>query len=246
MPNDWFQLKQFRIEQGRCAMKVSTDACIQGAWAAAFLAGNSRFRTALDIGTGTGILSLMVLQKSPHLFMTAVEREPQAARQARDNFAASPWRHSIKLIPESLKDWMDEQGKKEQSSQFDFIISNPPFFKNQLTAAADGRNMARHDALSAAELAGDISLLLNPEGYCCLMYPAREWPHWECCAMAAGLYPFHLLHVKPHAGKAANRIIGLFSKQEREPSKETLMIYEANGAYSDACSVLLKDYYLKL
>lgn len=247
MPNDWFQLKQFRIEQGRCAMKVSTDACIQGAWAAAFLEGNARrFRTALDIGTGTGLLSLMVLQKSPGLLITAIEKEPQAARQAERNFAAAPWAGSLKLITGSLESWISDRQKAGMIPRFDFIISNPPFFENQLAAPAAGRNMARHDSLSATGLARATSLLLNPGGASCFMYPVREWPHWERNAAAAGLYPFRLLYVRPTAKKAPNRVIGLFSGNRGTPAREDLVIYEERGTYSAACSALLKDYYLKL
>lgn len=227
-------------------MKVSTDACIQGAWAAAFLKENTHLRTALDIGTGTGLLSLMLLQKSPGLFITAIEKEAKAALQAMENFVSAPWGKSITLVADSLQSWTDRQQRKGALPQFDFIISNPPFFNNQLAAPAAGRKMARHDSLSVSNLAGAISLLLNADGVSCVMYPTREWPQWEYNAVSAGLYPFRLLHVRPTAKKTPNRIIGLFSKHRKIPAREELTIYDSDGTYNVACLALLKDYYLKL
>ncbi len=122
MANDWFRFKQFLIQQDRCAMKVSTDACIQGALAGAYCAAVKAER-ALDIGAGTGLLSLMLAQQHPFLQIDALELDEAAYGQALDNCANSPWKHHVSLWHTALQDFRPPAGRS-----YDFIICNPPFF----------------------------------------------------------------------------------------------------------------------
>jgi tRNA1Val (adenine37-N6)-methyltransferase len=131
--NSYFQFKQFTVHQGDCAMKVTTDACIQGAWTPV---QKDEVRI-LDIGAGTGLLSLMLAQKAPNAIVDAVELNEQAATQAGQNFAGSPWADRLNVI------CSDIQGYRA-THKYDLIISNPPFFNNSLKGPEASRNNARH------------------------------------------------------------------------------------------------------
>ncbi|WP_118951376.1 tRNA1(Val) (adenine(37)-N6)-methyltransferase [Taibaiella helva] len=244
MPNSWFQFKQFRIEQDRCAMKVSTDACIQGAWAARqmqhLFPGDAPVRL-LDIGTGTGLLSLMLAQEKDNVFIDAIELNEEAALQAAENFHASSWSSRLTARHISLS------AHTGQGGTYDFIICNPPFFHNQLGSEQQARHDARHStALDKETLAQAISALLDKEGYCCIMYPLSEWNDWLKTADRHGLYPARVLMVQPGAGAAANRMIGLFSGEAKTSATNTLVTYESKGSYSASFRELLRPYYLAL
>jgi tRNA1Val (adenine37-N6)-methyltransferase len=245
MPNDWFQFKQFAIQQDRCAMKVSTDACIQGAWAAGQLyKTGAQAPSVLDIGTGTGLLSLMLAQLNSGAAFDAIELNKDAARQAAENFSASPWSNRFNLHHTSLADFYASYTGK----QYDFIVCNPPFFHNQLQAPGQARNVARHSiSLGKEELAGTAAGLLKATGRLCVMYPASEWADWEKTAVLHGLYPQAVLAVQPNSAAAPNRMIGLFGKEKESLiAKEQLVIYEQDKGYTPAFARLLQPYYLKL
>lgn len=242
MPNSWFQFKQFRVQQDRCAMKVSTDACIQGAWAAIQFPGKASQRV-LDIGTGTGLLSLMLAQTLPDAHIDAIELNMEACAQAAGNFALSPWADRLKATPTALADFIEVA-----TPSYDLIICNPPFFHNQLQAAQTARNDARHSvALDKETLAAAIAQLLSPEGYCCVMYPEREWLDWRHTATAHQLCAEKILEVQPGATAAVNRVIGIFRRQETSRTgMEKLIIYQENKQYTDGFRQLLAPYYLHL
>ena len=225
-------------------MKVSTDACIQGAWAARQLQ-EAQALTVLDIGTGTGLLSLMLAQLNPGIVVDAIELNEEAAEQARHNFSASPWSKRLQVYPNALADFRNAHPAQEQ---YDFIICNPPFFHNQLQAPDKARNDARHSvSLSKTELAGTASALLKPSGTLCVLYPAREWDDWEKAAAQYGLYPQKTLTIHPNSTAAPNRLTGLFSKVTDAPThKDQLVIYEPDKRYTPAFTDLLQAYYLYL
>lgn len=243
MSQSFFRFKQFVVHQQHCAMKVSTDACIFGAWAAA------QFRypapdSVLDIGTGTGLLSLMLAQQLPATArIQALEIDPAAARQAQENINGSRWAQQISLEEISLQAFAEST-----DLQFDLIICNPPFFHRHLPARDGQRQLARHSSsLDKPTLAGALSGLLCPEGKACVLYPAQEWPSWQNEAVSAGLHLTSLLHIRPFAHKAANRICGLFSKAPTGTgTTEELIIYEADKQYTPKARQLLRDYYLAL
>lgn len=231
-------------------MKVSTDACIFGAWSAQCLqapgAESVRSQQVLDIGTGTGLLTLMLAQSLPESHFLAIEPEPKAFEQAGENIARSPWAKRIRLQNTDLLNFSRSGG---QEGYFDSIICNPPFFQGQLTAGDPQRNQARHDALPMAQLAGEAMKLIRPGGCLMVLYPEREWPLWLAEAAAAGWHLHRELKILPQAGKAANRRVGLFSDSPCSSAnllRETLHIYEAPGQYTDAFQRLLQPYYLYL
>jgi tRNA1Val (adenine37-N6)-methyltransferase len=242
MANDWFQFKQFRVQQDRCAMKVSTDACIQGAIAAAFCAGNQT-GTVLDIGAGTGLLSLMIAQKNPQLQSDALELDEAAYNQAVENCHNSPWKGQIRVFHTALQDF-----KPSRREAYDFIVCNPPFFHNHLQAAQQQRNHARHSlTLTKEELAAACVQLLRPGGQCCILYPASEWAAWHEAATQRGLYAQQIVSVKPMPCKAANRLIGRYGKEvPAELQEEELVIYSEPQTYTPQFRQLLQPFYLHL
>lgn len=223
-------------------MKVSTDACIQGAIAAAFCAV-TQTATALDIGTGTGLLSLMMAQENPQLQLDALELDEAAYTQALENCHNSPWEDRIRVEHSALQDF-----KPADQGGYDFIVCNPPFFHNHLQAAQQQRNQARHSiTLGKEELAVACAQLLSPEGQCCILYPASEWTAWQETAAQQGLYAQHILSVKPMPHKAANRVIGRYGK--KAPSQlreEELVIYSEPQTYTAQFRDLMQPFYLRL
>jgi tRNA1Val (adenine37-N6)-methyltransferase len=149
MANPWFHFKQFSIRQDRSAFKVGTDGVLLGAWTD--VAG---VETVLDVGTGTGLLALMLAQRSAAR-ITAIEIDGPSSDQARENTAASPWHNRISIMNTSLQDFRPE-------GRFDLVISNPPFFQDSLRPPDNDRAISRHDALlTLKELATTVPRLMH-------------------------------------------------------------------------------------
>ena len=224
-------------------MKVSTDACIQGAWAAdqlRFLSADSP--AILDIGTGTGLLTLMMVQALPEAFYDAVEINEDAYQQAKANFNASEWYYQLNALRVSLADF----ASNSNYHRYDFIICNPPFFQNHLESSVKARNDARHSqSLSKPDLAESISKLIKIDGQFCVIFPATEWENWLNIAEKAGLFLQTSLSIKPKPSHNPNRIIGIFKKQKTNIiSRNELIIYLEDKQYSIEMKELLKPYYL--
>lgn len=238
MANSWFQFKQFKVCQEHAAMKVSTDACIFGAWLNTLFNGEQF--DVLDVGTGTGLLSLMYLQENPKSNVCALEPNAAAAQDALVNFEASEWKDNIVLEQTTLQEFSE---KNQQ--QFDLIICNPPFFQNHLKAGRADRNMARHDALLPEDLAEGSMSLIKPDGLLAVIYPNTVWPAWRKAADNAGWHLKHQLDIQPTANKPVNRICGVFGRQQVDvqPLFSHLLIRE-NDQYSSSFQSLLQPYYL--
>ena len=237
MSNSYFQFKQFRIEQGRAAMKVSTDACIQGAWTPV----SSPVRKALDIGTGTGLLSLMLAQRNKEVLIDAVELDPDAAQQAKDNVATSPWKERITVMQADIRTFPFIR-------KYDLIICNPPFFINSLLGPTDERNKARHTlSLSFQELFEVIRSNLADGGYASIMLPPVEHAQWSTIIQENGWKTYHELHVQPRVASPANRIVSLCSPiASRSFLEEQLIIKDKADHYTPEFIHLLRPFYLAL
>lgn len=235
MSNTYFRFKQFTIHQDRCAMKVSTDACIAGAWTNV----PAGARRILDIGAGTGLLSLMLAQKHRDIVIDAVELDEHAAVQATENVAASPWAGRLNVIHADASGFRPEE-------PYDFIISNPPFFNDSLLGHRVERNLARHtQSLSYAVLFDILSNNLSDRGEASILLPFAEHELWKNLLKKNGWSITRKLIVHPTAEKSPNRIVSICSKQIGPGCyEEHLYIRSADGSYTQGFSDLMKPYYL--
>ncbi|RDV16061.1 methyltransferase domain-containing protein [Pontibacter diazotrophicus] len=238
MPNTYFQFKQFRVEQDKCAMKVCTDSCVFGA--AVEVADAQR---VLDIGAGTGLLSLMVAQRTKAT-IDAVEINQEAQVQAAENFSSSPWRERLHLHPVSLQ-------KYAESCQvpYDIILSNPPFFLSSLKSPDAVRNTAKH----AGELLFDDILLfaqqhLNQNGKLYLLLPPAEATLFRKLALAHGFKLAETIEVFTYRGGKCIRHIQTYtvSAPEAPATKQFFIREEDKVTYTAEFATLLREYYLQL
>jgi tRNA1Val (adenine37-N6)-methyltransferase len=242
MPNNYFHFKEFTIHQDRCAMKVCTDACLFGAIAAndqrPTTNGQQQTTNVLDIGSGTGLLSLMYAQKNPDAFIDAVEINAEAARQAKENFIASPWAGRLNLIHEDI--WVLETEKK-----YDLILSNPPFFEGDLQTADEAKNAAKHNStLDLLQLLKRIIELLAVDGRVALLLPYHRVNYIQEEAEKLGLHLTRNILVKQSPGHGYFRGILFYSKEKCEVKITEITIRKGEGVYSDEFIDLLKEYYL--
>lgn len=239
MGNPWFQFKQFTVNQEKSAMKVCTDSCLFGAWIADLLTlKNLQAANVLDIGTGTGLLSLMLAQKTASK-IDAVESDAQASEQANENFEKSLWKDRLRLIEEDIR-------KVKMSYKYDLIISNPPFFRDDLRSKNDKRNLALHSsALSFDELLLSTKNFLKDKGFFGVLLPFSRSNSFIDLAAKYDLYPKQQVLVKHSERHNFFRAMLLFSTQKNEYAESEIVI-EKDQKYSEEFVYLLKDYYLYL
>ncbi len=237
MSNSWFQFKEFRINQGQCAMKVTTDACILGAWTPI----NQAFKNVLDIGAGTGLLSLMLAQRNQNINIDAIELDPTAALQASQNFKDSPWATRIKCCVADIR-------QHEASAKYDLIICNPPFFSNSLLGPTPTKNYARHDvSLTSHQLFTKARSMLTQEGYLSLLLPYKEYLQWRQNSIESGLYESQCLYIKHTPVSPVKRVVTILSTtQKSSPNITELVIKDYDGNYTNYFKELLSGYYLNL
>lgn len=242
MPKDSFQFKQFLIRQDRCAMKVGTDGVLLGAWSR----GGKRI---LDIGCGTGLLSLMMAQRHPDAVVVGVEIDAEAARQARENILASVFSDRVSVVNASIQEYFDGFKETVGSQGFDAIVSNPPYFLESLKNPDAQRTMARHaDSLSYSDLLQAASGLLLPDGSFSVVLPVEG-----CASMMieeATLHGFFLSRrtdVKIVERKAAKRCLLEFVKRQPDTyDHEVQTLQAADGGRSAWYENLTGDFYLDI
>lgn len=238
MPNHYFQFKQFTIQQGNCAMKVTTDGCLFGAWVSSVICQLPSFNSILDIGCGTGLLSLMIAQKT-NAAIDAVEIDNAAATQAQQNFAASPWVNRLRVYNTSIQAFNQPAIKR-----YNFIITNPPFFNNDLKSDNAKRNIALHSSvLSLEELLLCIQNLLLATGKFAILLPYYRLDFFTGLASNAGFYLQKKTVVKQTPKHAYFRVLLLFGYDEKIVQQEEIII-KADNQYTEVFKVLLTDYYL--
>jgi tRNA1Val (adenine37-N6)-methyltransferase len=237
MGNSYFQFKKFRINQDKTAMKVCTDSCILGAYISA-----DQAKTILDIGTGTGLLALMVAQKST-AFIDAIEIEEMAYEQAKENVNASPWSNSIRIFHTSIQNFI-----LEANHRYDLIISNPPFYSNQLKSPNTQKNIAHHsEQLSFDELINSVNQLLSEDGKFIFILPESEFKLLGKRLSENNFYETERMMIKDRSSSPIFRIIGSFQRiVTNYPTERELIIKDENGVYTEDFKKLLKDYYLNL
>jgi tRNA1Val (adenine37-N6)-methyltransferase len=219
-------------------MKVCTDACLFGAIAAnEILTYNAQ--QILDIGTGTGLLSLMLAQKN-EAFIDTVEIDHGAYKEAAANIALSPWKENISVYNADIISF-------NSNKKYDFIISNPPFFEADLKSDDNKKNAAKHDStLTLTVLLDQINRLLSNEGSFALLLPFHRSEFIEVAAAASSFYLTKKILVQQTPTHHYFRSIVIFSRNKMDFEEMILSIKNETGNYSDAFVALLKDYYLHL
>ena len=239
MPNHYFRFRQFTVHQDKCAMKVCTDACILGAWAASKTAERP-VSSILDIGCGTGLLSLMLAQKTA-AEIDALEINSDAAQQAAENCAHSPWSGRITVMHTPMQEY-------QPVKKYDLIISNPPFYADDLRSPDEKKNAAKHDTqLRIGEILSFIKVNLDEQGIAVLMIPFHRTAWFEGEAKRLNLSVQEKLFVRQTAAHHHFRAIMLLGKEDTGLLQSTtLTIHDSGRNYTADFSRLLKEYYLAL
>ena len=245
MPNDYFRFKQFTLHQDRCAMKVGTDGTLLGAWAE----GGARI---LDIGTGTGLIALMMAQRFSKARVTAIEIDQEACLQARENVANSPFFDRVEVLDCSLQQFVNDYSllsdiqENMQNFGFDSIVCNPPFFVNSLQAPDEQRSTARHATqLTYAQLFDGVSRLLAPEGVFSAIVPFDYQEAFTTEAILHGMHPWRVCAVKTTPRKQPRRYLLAFRRQQAPAVEQTIgVIEESPNVRSAWYRQLTEDFYL--
>ncbi len=234
MGNSWFQFQQFRVEQDRCAMKISTDAVILGA-----LANSTNPGRILDIGSGTGVIALMLAQRFPDAEITAVELDVEAASQAEKNFRGSKFGHRLELWQGKIQDF-------KSSDSFDLIVSNPPYFPNHLKSSDQKRNQALHtDELTFGELIAQVEELLSEEGEFWVILPPRQMRDFENLAKDHSMYPILQFQMQDNPNKPVHRVVQSFSRKKQGIQVFNFSIKEISGEYTSFYKSLISGFLLE-
>jgi tRNA1Val (adenine37-N6)-methyltransferase len=233
-----FHFKQFSVNQDQCAMKIGTDGVLLGAWCPI---DNSPY-SILDIGTGTGIIALMLAQRSSAQQIDALEIDEQAYEQATDNFENSPWNDRLFCFHAGLDEFIEEP-----EEEYDLIVSNPPFYKNEYKTSNEQRDLARfQDALPFEDLIEAADLLLSENGILAIIIPYTEENRFNTLANDFDLFPFKISRVQGTPTAEVKRSLMAFSRKKSECIIDNLVIETQRHCYTEAYTTLTKDFYLKL
>jgi tRNA1Val (adenine37-N6)-methyltransferase len=232
-----FHFKQFSIDDSKAAMKIGTDAVLLGAWTPCNY-GNR----ILDIGTGSGILTIMMAQRNPDVEIDAVEIDPDATAQAKLNAQLSPWNDRIHIFNLSVQEF-----SLAKMNSYNLIICNPPFFTNSLKAPDNKRNLARHNnSLPVEDLLESTSKMLTEDGKAVFIIPANTYETWKREAAKHQLFPDKITWVKSSPANAPHRVMVVFSRKNQDAIPEDeICIYSSEKIHSQAYKEITKDFYLK-
>ena len=227
MSSPFFKFKQFTIWHDKCAMKVGTDGVLLGAWAPL----GSRI---LDVGTGSGLIARMLMQRCPETEVEGIDIDEAAVAQAKEN--------GVRAFQARLQDWKSDIG-----NCYDLIVSNPPYFQNSLKNPDRGRELARHtDSLGYEELIAHSARLLKEEGQLALILPAEAEEEIRNLAARYSLFPTHITRVYSKETKPARRVISAFSRKNSIVGliEDSLVLEDEKGGRSAAYSKLCEEFYL--
>lgn len=235
MGNEYFRFKNFTIRQDRCAMKVGTDGVLLGAWTE-----TERAYKIADIGTGTGLIAIMLAQRT-EARITAIEIDEDACFQAMENISDSPWKDRICVVKADINDYCISH-----KDEYDLIVSNPPFHIENIKGYSEKRNIARHtDSLSFKELTLAASFMLKEKGRFCVIIPYISALEFIGNAVSSGLYLKSRTDVITKPGSAPKRVLLEFGKgQSNEETKMSKLLLSQNGMMSEEYKSLTSDYYL--
>ncbi|MEO6347976.1 MAG: methyltransferase [Aquaticitalea sp.] len=240
-----FQFKEFCVHQDRCAMKIGTDSVLLGAWTSIDKNPNS----ILDIGSGTGVMALMLAQRSSAELIDAIEIDDQAYEQCVANFEQSPWSNRLFCYHASLEEFVADLSadKSGIENQYDLIISNPPFYSDTYKSENKQRDLARFvDAMPFRHLIESVSKLLSNDGLFSAIIPFSEEKDFVVLASKEHLFPRRIFHVKGSPSSEIKRSLIEFSFKEMEADISELIIETSRHQYTEAYCDLTKDFYLKM
>lgn len=234
MANPFFQFKQFTVWHDKCAMKVGTDGVLLGAWTHV-----SGARRILDVGTGTGLVALMLAQRSSiDTIVTALEIDEAATEQAKENVNRSPWKDRIKVIQADFSIY-------QSMEKFDIIVSNPPYFVDSLNCSDQKRSAARHNnSLTYDSLIAGVADLLAKNGVFTIVIPTDVVDKVKTIASNYNLYPTSLLNVITKPGNSPKRTLISFSFSNEKCVVKELLTEITRHQYSEEFKELIRDYYL--
>lgn len=234
-----FQFKQFAVNQDRCAMKIGTDGVLLGAWVPI----DNRPNSILDIGTGTGIIALMLAQRSEAGQIDALEIDENAYEQAVDNFESSPWSDRLFCFHAGLDEFVEEP-----EDEYDLIVSNPPFYTEDYFSNNEQRDLARFvDAMPFEDLIEAADLLLSENGIFSVIIPFKEEASFIALAEKYELYPIKITRVKGTPTTEIKRSLLAFRRYELSVLTADELVIEINRhEYTDDYISLTKEFYLKM
>ncbi len=233
-----FHFKQFTIVQDRCSMKVGTDGVLLGAWADVDGATN-----ILDIGTGTGLIAIMLAQRTKKAMIDGVEINEEAFQQATENMKSSPWSDRLNAIGDAIQHYA-----KSTTKQYDLIVSNPPFFSGGTFSHIEYRNEVRHTIkLPNGDLLSAARGLLAESGKFCVILPTLEGLRFQERAQNYRLFCTKMTEVRPKHDKPIERVLLQFEKQPSPLVKSEIVIqYEERNHFTKDYINLTGDFYLKM
>ncbi len=233
-----FKFKQFSVQQDRSAMKIGTDGVLLGAWTSIATKPNS----ILDIGAGTGILSLMLAQRSIADSIEALEIDEEAYEECVENFESSPWADRLFCYHAGLDEFIEEI-----EEPYDLIISNPPFYSENVSSGDEARDKARQNqSLPFDELLDGISKLLAPDGVFSTIIPYKEENNFVGLAQSLGLYLNRVLRIRGNANSELKRSLLEFSFNQATLFEDELTIELERHQYTTEYQELTKAFYLKM
>ncbi|MFC4095227.1 tRNA1(Val) (adenine(37)-N6)-methyltransferase [Euzebyella saccharophila] len=237
-----FRFKQFSVEQDRCAMKIGTDGVLLGAWTPL----KHQPETILDIGAGTGIISLMLAQRTADMSIfadiEAIELDEDAYEQCVENFENSPWGDRIFCYHAGFDEFVDEI-----EEPYDLIVSNPPFYSENVTSGDASRDIARqNNSLPFEELLVGVAKLLSTKGRFCCIIPHKEEITFLEMAKDLNLFPKKMTQVKGREGSEFKRTLLELTNAESVPKISELTIEIERHHYTKEYIDLTKDFYLKM
>jgi tRNA1Val (adenine37-N6)-methyltransferase len=236
-----FKFKEFTIQQDKTAMKVGTDGVLLGAWCSVADYPD----TILDIGAGTGVIALMIAQRSDAMTIDAVEVDENAYEQTVSNFEESDWGDRLYCYNATFAEFADEIAEEEET--YDLIVSNPPFYTDDFETEDAARNKARFtSSLSFEELIIGVAKILSENGKFCVVIPFKEEENFINLARGNQLFLNRICRVKGNETSEVKRCLLEFSFNESELQEENLVIEIARHQYTEDYINLTKDFYLKM
>jgi len=234
MSESTFRFRQFTIHQDKCAMKVGTDAVLLGSWV------NSESSSfILDIGTGTGLIALMLAQKSA-AEIDAVDIDEHAFHQARENFKISPWFNRLHMYHQSFQEFSGSIDKK-----YDLIVTNPPYFHHASKPPEEARLNARHnDQLSFEELIAGVKKIMTNDGRFCLILPSKEGFEFMDLAQRNGLFCHAMMRIKTKADRNEKRLMMEFGFQFGLMQDHEMVVQDEDHNYTKEYLEMTKEYFI--